>query len=482
MTRPLFRVHNVRMGFATNSSSSHSIIFPATKLAQETRENYDLGDTSFGWNEFVLKSAEAKRAYLAATIHSQYYELPQGIRRAICKDWLNVDAEEMDVDHQSRYTIPTQFGTELPDEQFVREFSDFLSKEEVVVVGGNDNSDKSELNQQGGELPIPIESSNYTCRKDRNYWTLFSKTTGAKIRFSFHADKIGSMIVSEPKPKAPELVDVKITDFCPYNCAFCYMNSTLSGKHADKGFLYNLARELGQAKVFEVAIGGGEPTLHPEFKEIVETFKRHGVIVNFTTKNLEWIRNLANALWVKEHVGAIAYSVTSPSEVKKLAAVMTTVDMLPNKVVIQAIIGPGCIDNVPTLHSLLTECSSQRFALTLLGYKTTGRGAEFEKAHPSKQKNDWWLDAIIEWKNKNTHSSPAIGIDSVLAKSCEKELVSSGISRELFYTSEGVYSCYVDAVEKKIGPSSFAPDKMIPLANNSWNVDLVENFQKISRK
>ena len=47
------KIHNVRLGHATNSSSSHSIIFDPVSKATD---DYD----DFGWSFFTLASKEAK--------------------------------------------------------------------------------------------------------------------------------------------------------------------------------------------------------------------------------------------------------------------------------------------------------------------------------------------------------------------------------------------------------------------------------------
>jgi len=50
------RIHNVRLGLATNSSSSHSIIL-GRGLSDVTPE---CGPEAYGWDNFVLASKEAK--------------------------------------------------------------------------------------------------------------------------------------------------------------------------------------------------------------------------------------------------------------------------------------------------------------------------------------------------------------------------------------------------------------------------------------
>jgi len=57
---------------------------------------------------------------------------------------------------------------------------------------------------------------------------------------------------------------------------------------------------------FQVAIGGGEPTLHPEFREICRTFKSLGIDPNYTTNGT----NLTDAILdiTEEFVNGVAVS------------------------------------------------------------------------------------------------------------------------------------------------------------------------------
>lgn len=60
--------------------------------------------------------------------------------------------------------------------------------------------------------------NNIAVRFDRNAVALFNRVDGTKIRFA---------VGSYTKAKRPELVDIKITDWCDVGCTFCYQNSTL---------------------------------------------------------------------------------------------------------------------------------------------------------------------------------------------------------------------------------------------------------------
>jgi organic radical activating enzyme len=108
----------------------------------------------------------------------------------------------------------------------------------------------------------------------------------------------------------PEFYDVKITGYCEGACPWCYMNSTQSlddhYEHAVekiKGFFGALTQNQ---RPFQVAIGGGEPTAHPDFIDILRTFKGLGIEPNYTTNGM-WISyEIVNA--TKKLCGGVAVS------------------------------------------------------------------------------------------------------------------------------------------------------------------------------
>ena len=91
----------------------------------------------------------------------------------------------------------------------------------------------------------------------------------------------------------PEFYDVKITSYCEGNCPWCYMDSKSTDSHYMNA-VESIKEYFGQMtenqRPFQVAIGGGEPTSHPHFFEILKTFNDLGIQPNYTTNGM-WIKN-----------------------------------------------------------------------------------------------------------------------------------------------------------------------------------------------
>jgi hypothetical protein len=213
-----------RIGFATNSSSTHSIIYSAA-LAQEKelhRRDRDVEDGKFGWNTFEAWSAEAKDRYLVATILSNFAydqweierkpELKQAneaVLRFIKKFFPDEDYSGAYVDHQSRMLIPRSFGKPTPSCSWVTALRTILQTPGVVITGGNDNDDDDEYS--GRSRPVngvplyilPKDEYRGCCmvsRKDNDWWIVMNQLTGEKMRITFGSIMTGYGITRERAP------------------------------------------------------------------------------------------------------------------------------------------------------------------------------------------------------------------------------------------------------------------------------------------
>ena len=91
------------------------------------------------------------------------------------------------------------------------------------------------------------------------YKALFDENTGKTIRLD------GADNCNNWKKSGPELLDISITNYCERNCSFCYRNSSKVGKHMSTSLYRDIINEAKELKVFQVALGGGNPNQHPDF-------------------------------------------------------------------------------------------------------------------------------------------------------------------------------------------------------------------------
>lgn len=87
----------------------------------------------------------------------------------------------------------------------------------------------------------------------------------------------------------PEFYDISITGKCKGNCVFCYQDSKKTNQHYEnitekvKFFFGNMTENQ---KPLQCAVGGGEPTSHPDFIKLLKTFHDLGIMPNYTTNGM----------------------------------------------------------------------------------------------------------------------------------------------------------------------------------------------------
>ena len=493
------KVQRKRYGFATNSSSLHSMVMLKKPVMDKWDDNW-----SFGWDFFTLGSKNAKLSYVASMVA---YHVACGIPEFVPSDVRNrvVAATTLelmglseppvwttggeswcgkegagwlfDIDHQSQMSLPRKHGGRSPgrpfDERFIRDLVAYVSQDNVAILGGNDNinPDKGEghplLKKRRAEArPAPFSLGQVDDEKRwrspmRNlydvgprttfvgkrherdghvYWTLMNEESGTKTLIAMTDD-------APPLRKAqePELIDIKVTDYCHYGCKYCYQGSTRKGEHADVAYIrhiVNVCRELG---VMEVALGGGEPTSHPDILHILSLFHHEGVTANITTRDTQWVEKLRDH--ELSHIGAIAISVDTLTGVYQVERLLEN-KSLRNKLNAQVVLGSVKIDD---FRSIMDKLIENDVRTTLLGWKSTHRGAT-AKPYPH---NDWF-DAV--------RGAYMIGVDTALAQQFPKLMKKIDPDGMYHYTEEGKFSMYIDAVAQKMGPSSYCESlRMRPL-------------------
>ena len=187
------RILNVRLGFATNSSSTHSIVVVDKKYKDKLYGDY------FGWERFVLASKKQKKRYLAATLATNLVRLiGKDEALKVTKAYTGVNLEDpYMIDHQSIICLPTTWDEKFIDIPFFEALSEYILRDDIVIVGGNDNEYSESLPVSGRMSPLPfyditdIYGPRLVARYDEEhgYWTVFNRDSGTKVRFEFDGGK-----------------------------------------------------------------------------------------------------------------------------------------------------------------------------------------------------------------------------------------------------------------------------------------------------
>jgi len=457
-------ITSIRLGRATNSSSAHSIVLHAMNEPRVDRLRSDSishAQSSYGRNNLILRTAYDKAVLFlwanglqnssnheALAVHAMLSRL--GLERAI------EDAKTFEPDMEM--SVPSRIKVPKGLDMTLAEWFEFLLSDAVTYVAYDDNNeaDHTLLERDGVVLDLDYVSH---WKRDGDAVIGYSKHNGTKFRAS---------PTTYEKSLTPELVDVKITDFCNYGCKFCYQGSTQEGMHAPLERIEEIFDDLAAMGTFEIAIGGGEPAHHPQFADILRAGSKRGLSVNFTAYGLDWSKNpdVLEAIGETGGVG-VGISVHGVNDIKKVERAQENIRSAQVRKV--DIIAQTVVGATPpaTIMKLINACGEAEIPLLLLGYKETGRGADYKRQRIDRKTVKEILEAAREQTKKvdkyGFSTRFHLSVDTAFLDLWGDVLDELHIPRSLRTSPEGKFSCYVDAVEDTVGPSSYAgPEAMAP--------------------
>src|SRR5690606_36181 len=187
--------------------------------------------------------------------------------------------------------------------------------------------------------------------------------------------------------------------------------------------------KLKEAEVFEVALGGGETTQHPNFVEILKECYEQGITPNFTTFDMRWTTDQKIVEAVKKYCGGFA---VSRPDVHTIAAMSEWNRNLvygggPRAVLQMPL---GCYDMKQT-RDALEVAAKLNVPVTFLGFKHVGRGEKF----PVKDYS-WVIDYLTESKDYQR-----FGADTLFVQQFKNQLLKAKVSEKLMVGVEGAFSC-----------------------------------------
>ena len=508
----IFRIRNRRNSLATNSSSTHSVVY---KNKEQVFEDLGIFDNRYydRCTETIAASREAKIRYIFANIFhwdelvklmaerypemKEYYPLVkehyemysdtmvkklQEQEEYKDKDYWDIwdEVEEYHFGEHCRGSLYNENELYLSYEYLCN----IIDSPDIVIVGGSDESgfvyDKTE-----GCKEISSEYS-YMKKitekvKNGNYYILYGEKFGDKEKVRLQVDSIPDMI-----PQYPELVDMKITNACEHKCPFCYMSSTPNGKHAEIFDIYNIVSKFKTKTEF--ALGGGNVLLHPEFINVVRHIHLKNHIANITVryddiKTINDNYDLKDA--IKKYVSGIGISVQKASDVddvRNFICVMLDLGKHVSLHIIPEMIGydesVAILNKIEEINEFLRNerrnmdtWSINWCRVLFLGLKQSGRAKNLEH----KLLTDKELYGLQQ------ASRYQFNVDTSFINTYSKWFKNTYLDSEnLFLTrNEGEYSMFIDAVKNEAYTSSYKDDGGIAIKRDT---ELDELFGEIRRK
>ena len=487
---------NFRRGLATNSSSTHSVIY---RNDGEVFNDMNIFELNYydRYTKTIAASREAKIKYVLATVFyndklteilSQYYPEMKQYYPLIKKRM-----EEIGKDYYEAFGMYTRgrfdFGNmDLSLEASIDYCRNIIDNPEIVIVGGSDEEGWV-FDVADGHLHYPepddwifadkVDYEDNCITKNGNYYVAFGYmnrphlnkekdedsgydtryTERGRVRFMTYGNE-------EPVPEFPELVDLKITNKCSNGCKFSFMSSTPGGKHADIKFLKNVIDQFGTPgrknyHRVEFSIGGGNVLEYPELDALFSYMKQKGHVINITinAKDIETIKN-NNILFntIQNYVDGIGISVLDVADLKP--ANELDVKLLKNKKHVVLHLIPEYLGFAKTKEIIMTANEMKREwengspsynwfpPILFLGFKQMGRA---NNTSVSRLTDDE-LYSLFSFNN-------GLSIDTTFAKTYE-DWIKANMSYKYSITwNEGEFSMYIDGVKRYAYKSSYHLDK-----------------------
>lgn len=452
---------SLRFGHATNSSSAHSVIMHSSLSKFNAVQGDDLSHIQEGYGETYTAADIRSKAILLTAIMlkgRKNISAHEKVELSILFHNHKLDLNEIFDEAQTHNITELPDTISPPDGIDTAMWIDFILSTPIAVYGYNDNytpaCEKGVIDIMGVEL-----SDNIRWKQDGKAIVGYDNRSGNKFRWSPE---------EYIKSTTPELVDVKITDYCGYGCSFCYQGSTKQGKHAKLEDLEGIFDQLKDMNCFEIAVGGGEPAHHPEFVEIIKMARARGLTFNFTAFGTDWIKNpdvieaLKCTKWSSGFgVGISVHTTKDLVKVSRARESLRDAGLYLSEVIGQTVVGAT---PAHVTRELLESSIRERSPLILLGFKRTGRGKDFVVSENERSDVKKLLETA---KSHMDLGSPVdcrgfhLSVDTAFLDIYGDVLDEMEVPHVLRTSPEGAFSMYVDAVEMTAGPSSYCDKSLM---------------------
>lgn len=273
------------------------------------------------------------------------------------------------------------------------------------------------------------------------------------------AETFGSR--DRPFSPVPETLDIQITNKCHFGCEVCYQNSTSSDEHADKDLIEGVLKSF-KMPPYQVAFGGGEPTTHPDFPEILRLTREFGSVPNYTTAGylvrddiIAATNEFCGGVALTYHVfkGAQWFRNTYLTWHEALAKhIQRNVHVIADNTILKAL---------TALQEMLPETGPLN--LVLLAYYPLGRGT-LKQLMPKSVYQERLPKILAELREQGCQIAFSEGLLPYFFSRPEL-----GIEMRYAERAEGFYSAYVDRFGRMSSSSFDPPRSPALLADGRYN-------------
>ncbi len=268
----------------------------------------------------------------------------------------------------------------------------------------------------------------------------------------------------KPKPEFPESIDLKITSICKHNCPFCYDNCNDKGRHCKISDL-EVIFDRDYPGV-EVAIGGGNPLLHPELTNILYFLKSKKMIANITINqsDIKSYFKYINRLISDNLLYGIGISVNNCD------TLIEDSKLINGHKVYHTIVGVFPLES----YEKMMKLDDDIIRILVLGFKNKGRGVEYYSKNRRIIRE--WALLFGMFFNSIFSSKCIVAFDNLAIEQLRlKEILSKQLLDKHYLGDDGQFSMYIDATNMRYAKNS--------LAENTHSIDnqnLINIFKSLT--
>lgn len=214
--------------------------------------------------------------------------------------------------------------------------------------------------------------------------------------------------------QSPEVLHLSLTDACQQSCSGCFFSNPdphTPNRYMSPKTFQKVLKEAVKHQVFQMALGGGEPLMHPKLLDYVAAITQAGMVANLTSNGALLTRAKAQALKAAG-LGQIQFSLnghnaelhaqTRPHHDKVLQAIATA-QTAQLRWGLNILVTPAHLQHgAAALHELFTFAQSQGAAMVnLIRPKAAQNDPQWLQNHQPDATGHRQLQKLLtQWQRK----------------------------------------------------------------------------------
>lgn len=291
-----------------------------------------------------------------------------------------------------------------------------------------------------------------------------------EVRQGFHLD-------------TPLLVWIELTRRCNLRCPHCYIDAgTARQDELSTHELMHLVGELADMGVWAVTFTGGEPTLHPDFVDLVKFARARGLLVGIATNGMFLSEALLDALprdgvIISVSLDNLHFVHGSPAGDFKVAS--RAILRSQRKGFLTNVMTNTNKESIEHLHTLISWARQNRVSVRSVPFSPLGRGRQHPELENTPDDVDkaaaFWIQEK-EWEHEYHHDSGlCVGTIFDYGETLAYLTRRCPSGRYLCYVSSDgvVYPCTSCAGEQILSPGNVRAQGFASLWRSEWEIRAV---------